>query len=194
MPLPVSPSSVEPPLIGDHPALDLLNTVVRTPGGLLDTWQQDDDVLRWLARTGLLAVKTTPRLRRGALLAAARSLREIVRRLVVAHKSGKRLDPAALNRFLAKTGGHEELLRAGAGLSVTRRYDLTTAEGVLAPLAKSAAGLLAYGDFDLIRHCEGVDCVLWFYDRTKAHRRRWCSMAVCGNRNKIAGFRARQQR
>ena len=66
-------------------------------------------------------------------------------------------------------------------------------EGVLAPLAEAAADLLANADFDLVRHCEGVDCVLWFYDRTKAHRRRWCSMQVCGNRNKVAGFRARRR-
>jgi predicted RNA-binding Zn ribbon-like protein len=42
-----------------------------------------------------------------------------------------------------------------------------------------------------VRRCEGVDCVLWFYDRTKAHRRRWCSMEGCGNRAKVARFRSR---
>lgn len=192
-PLPISPSSVEVPLVGDHPALDLLNTVIRTDAGLLDTWQSDDDVLGWLARAGLLPTKASPRLRRGALLAAARSLRETVRTLVIARKSGKRLNLAPLNRFLAKGRSHGELVRSSTGLSVARRYNLTTPEGVLASLAEAAADLLAQGDFDLVRHCEGVDCVLWFYDRTKAHRRRWCSMGVCGNRNKVAGFRARQQ-
>ena len=45
---------------------------------------------------------------------------------------------------------------------------------------------------ELIRECEHPDCVLWFYDRTKSHRRRWCSMALCGNRHKVAEFRKRQ--
>jgi len=33
---------------------------------------------------------------------------------------------------------------------------------------------------------------MWFYDRTKSHRRRWCSMALCGNRAKARAHRERQ--
>jgi len=58
--------------------------------------------------------------------------------------------------------------------------------------AEAAAELLAEGDFELIRRCESESCVLWFYDRTKSHRRRWCSMASCGNRHKVAAFRSRR--
>ncbi len=183
----------EAPLIADHPALHLLNTVVRTDAGLIDTWQRDDDVLRWLARTGLLDARMAPKLRRGTLLAAARTLREILRPLVVARKSGRRIDPAPLNRFLAKGRSHQQLVRAGSALTVERRYDPATPEGLLAPLAESAADLLAHADFKLVRRCEGAGCVLWFYDRTKAHRRRWCSMQLCGNRNKVAVYRLRQR-
>ncbi|MNR58262.1 CGNR zinc finger [compost metagenome] len=68
-----------------------------------------------------------------------------------------------------------------------------TAEQYLAPLAEMAAQLLVEGDFNLVRECEHPDCVLWFYDRTKSHRRRWCSMALCGNRHKVAEFRKRKQ-
>ena len=191
-PLPIpEPTMTEAPLLADHPALDLLNAVVRTDAGIIDTWQSDDNVLRWLVRAGFLPSRSVPNLRRGTLLAAARALRETVRSLVAARKSGKRVDPAALNRFLAKGRSHQELVRSGSTITIARRYDLATPEGVLAPLAEAAADLLAHGDFDLVRHCEGVDCVLWFYDRTKAHRRRWCSMQLCGNRNKVASFRAR---
>jgi predicted RNA-binding Zn ribbon-like protein len=64
---------------------------------------------------------------------------------------------------------------------------------MLAPVAEWAADLLADGDFELIRRCESEECVLWFYDRTKSHHRRWCSMATCGNRHKVAQYRMRQQ-
>ncbi|NEJ40784.1 CGNR zinc finger domain-containing protein, partial [Rhizobium ruizarguesonis] len=37
------------------------------------------------------------------------------------------------------------------------------------------------------------DCTLFFLDTTKSHRRRWCSMALCGNRMKVAAFRSRKQ-
>jgi predicted RNA-binding Zn ribbon-like protein len=61
------------------------------------------------------------------------------------------------------------------------------------PVAEAVATLLAKGDFSLVRKCESPDCTLWFHDRTKSHHRRWCSMALCGNRMKVAAFRARQK-
>jgi len=32
--------------------------------------------------------------------------------------------------------------------------------------------------------CQNPACVLWFFDTTRNGTRRWCSMAVCGNRAK----------
>jgi predicted RNA-binding Zn ribbon-like protein len=51
--------------------------------------------------------------------------------------------------------------------------------------------LLMQEDLSLVRQCGGEDCTIIFLDRTKSHRRRWCSMAACGNRAKVAAFRAR---
>ena len=65
---------------------------------------------------------------------------------------------------------------------------------MLGPVAEAAAELIANGDFSLIRRCENPQCVLWFYDRTKAHVRRWCSMAACGNRHKVTAYRGRKRR
>ena len=189
---------VDPLFVGDHPAMDLLNTIVRLEGRLVDVWQSDEDVLGWLVRMGLTEAKTVLQFRRGALLAAARRLRDVVRTRVVARKAQKRLnltrlDLTPLNDFLAKGRSHCELTATKAGgLSVLRQYDTGTPEALLAPLAEAAAEFLATADFHLVRACEGPECVLWFYDRTKAHRRRWCSMEACGNRNKVARFRSRQ--
>jgi predicted RNA-binding Zn ribbon-like protein len=62
---------------------------------------------------------------------------------------------------------------------------------LLGPVAEAVAQLLAEGNFALVKQCEHPDCILWFYDRTKSHKRRWCSMAQCGNRYKAAQFRKR---
>jgi predicted RNA-binding Zn ribbon-like protein len=75
-----------------------------------------------------------------------------------------------------------------------QRFEKATPEQLLMPVALSGAELLASGNFDLVRACESAECVLQFYDRTKSHRRRWCSMATCGNRHKVAAFRARDAR
>ena len=78
---------------------------------------------------------------------------------------------------------------ANQSLVVTHHYAKHSPEQVLAPLAEATAKLIAQEDFSLVKHCEHKDCVLWFYDKTKAHKRRWCSMKVCGNRHKVMKFR-----
>jgi predicted RNA-binding Zn ribbon-like protein len=42
-----------------------------------------------------------------------------------------------------------------------------------------------------LRSCGGADCSLVFYDTARNATRRWCSMAACGNRHKVARHRAR---
>jgi predicted RNA-binding Zn ribbon-like protein len=66
-----------------------------------------------------------------------------------------------------------------------------TPEALLLPLAEAIGDLVCRKDFALVRHCEGPTCSLWFHDVSKGHARRWCSMAVCGNRAKAAAHRAR---
>nr|WP_263858563.1 CGNR zinc finger domain-containing protein [Coralloluteibacterium stylophorae] len=53
--------------------------------------------------------------------------------------------------------------------------------------------MLAEADLQHVRACEAHDCTLLFQDTTRSHRRRWCSMAACGNRMKAAAFRARSR-
>ena len=65
------------------------------------------------------------------------------------------------------------------------------ATAVLLPLADAVGDLVTAADFALVRRCQGTGCTLGFLDRTKSHRRRWCDMAVCGNRAKAAAHRAR---
>ena len=51
--------------------------------------------------------------------------------------------------------------------------------------------LLVAADFRFVKLCEDEACVLWFWDQTKSHRRRWCSAMLCGNRHKVAAYRRR---
>jgi predicted RNA-binding Zn ribbon-like protein len=67
-------------------------------------------------------------------------------------------------------------------------------ESLLLPVAKSMAELLCEEDFRYVKACEGSNCTLFFLDRTHSRARRWCSMAVCGNRAKQSAHRERAQR
>lgn len=187
---PKTKGRTEAPRLGDHLALDLLNTEARVQGHAFDFWTSNQDVLLWLAQHGI-----TPTGKQAApadLLLEGRKLRAVVRDLVTARKQGARLEVDALNNFLQPYLTSPQLQRDGDGhLVMTRvaRGDATAS--LLGPVAEAAAVLLAEGDFALVRQCEHEDCVLWFYDRTKSHKRRWCSMALCGNRHKATQFRKR---
>ena len=63
---------------------------------------------------------------------------------------------------------------------------------LLGRIAEAALELFANADPSHIRKCARPECVLYFLDTTKNHRRQWCSMAGCGNRAKASRFRKRR--
>lgn len=184
-------SPAEPPLVADHLALDLLNTESGTGALHVEFWNSGADVVRWLARCGIDSGQLGERAAADDLLRDAKELRAIARELVERRKRGARGDPARLNRYLAALQSVPVLEWDDAGPRLERRPAPGASGQALGQLAESLADLLATGQFDYVRQCEHPDCVLWFYDRTKSHRRRWCSMALCGNRHKAAEFRKR---
>jgi len=180
----------EAPLIADYLALDMLNTEAGIGDSQRDFWHSADAVLAWLARCGIDAgvhgksVGTD-------FLREATALRAIARDLISLRRRGERGDPAPLNRYLEALASIPVLEWSEAQPQLVRRGGKASPGRALGILAESVATLLAEGEFSLVRQCEHTECVLWFYDRTKSHRRRWCSMALCGNRHKAAEFRKR---
>jgi len=62
----------------------------------------------------------------------------------------------------------------------------------LGAIALDAARMLAHPpERERIRICGSDTCEARFYDRSPAARRRWCSMALCGNVAKARRHRAR---
>jgi predicted RNA-binding Zn ribbon-like protein len=177
---------------GDNLAINFINTRRMVEGQPTDTLQSGNDVKAWLKRLEVPVARGTVPFSDGVLLQRARELREIALTAVRDRKSGKKPSLTAFNRFLADAPSHMRVTTdAAQNIHVTSVYGKETAEAFLAPVAEAVADLLANGDFDLVRHCEGKACVMWFYDRTKGHRRRWCTSTGCGNRAKVAAFRAR---
>lgn len=184
----------EPPMLGDHLAMDLLNTEARSPSGdIVDFWPSGQDVLAWLSRAGVAVGPVNTSLDHQALLTKAVALRALARRLIGRRKLGEGLDDVGgLNAYLHAYNTTPHLgIDSGHQLVLSRRPCGDSTASVLGPIAQAVAELLVEGNFDLVKQCEHPDCILWFYDRTKAHKRRWCSMASCGNRHKAAQFRKR---
>jgi len=188
--------------LADHPALELLNTVAEpAPGRTVEFIATGPDYLSWLAEAALVDGNDLDAIRNAfsaadfeAAAVAARDLREALRGAVASWSSGtpgKSLTRAIerLNAIMAVDDRFSQLHadERNATLHDHRRWH--DPAQLLIPPALAWANLLVEGDRSLVRRCEG--CTIWFYDRTKAHRRRWCSMALCGNREKARRHRSR---
>jgi predicted RNA-binding Zn ribbon-like protein len=120
-------------------------------------------------------------------------LRDAVRGAAEALAAGRRAPAAAvseIDRILAAHRGALRLRRGRGGLT----FGFEPRGNGLAAIAEAAARLLAGPDRDLVRRCANPACVLLFLDATRNRRRRWCTMRICGNRMKVAAWRARRRR
>jgi predicted RNA-binding Zn ribbon-like protein len=189
-----SPSMPQAPLfLGDNLALDFINTEYGVGAACRDCLTDDASVLAWLklAKAVPESFQAEPK----GLLLRALELRASAKSLVAAAKSQREASVDIVNRVLESERSFTALRwdesRQAFTAGAQQRYD--DAVSLLAPVAKALAQLLAETDLDLVRQCEAHDCTLLFHDLTKSHRRRWCSMALCGNRAKVAAFRSRQK-
>ncbi|SAK75755.1 PF07336 family protein [Caballeronia ptereochthonis] len=131
--------------------------------------------------------------------AKARGLREWFRAFVQKKKgraltAGDLSELEPLNSVLQRDEQHGLLVAdassaSGLAFAMQRRYP--TAESLLMPIVEALAKLVCEEDFTYVKACEGPKCTLLFADYTRGHARRWCSMAICGNRAKVAAHRAR---
>ena len=196
---------VKPLFLGSHPALDFLNTVFNQQGKQVDVIGNGEGFVDWLVGAGLLdsslAVTVKRDLGAQALDAAAAEARK-VRAWAADWISRWRDAPGAdyarehrrLNSLLKRASGYRELVEAKTGWQVAERWRFDTADQ-LVPLVAAALALFVTGESaGLVKRCAGTTCTLWFLDRTKAHRRVFCSASACGNRAKVAAFRDRQRR
>jgi predicted RNA-binding Zn ribbon-like protein len=67
------------------------------------------------------------------------------------------------------------------------------ARSALARLAAAWAEVVLTGQVHRLKRCAEHTCGWVFWDSSKNHSRRWCSMRVCGNRTKARRYASRQR-
>jgi predicted RNA-binding Zn ribbon-like protein len=195
---------MQPLFVGGHPAVDFINTWMAPRGEPIECIGSGDAFIDWLAAAQMIDAPAAAQLRRkfGAAgldgaAAEARALREWARGWLArwhAEPSGDHAkDLRRLNALLARANEQPQLRVTDTGLRLVRRPRLDTVQELVTLPAAALADLLVNEQPALLKHCAGAGCTLWFLDRTKAHRRLFCSADACGNRAKVAAFRERQR-
>lgn len=201
-----------PFFIADNLGLDFLNTLAVPVDTKVEWLSSGEDLLAWLKQAKLIPEDVLDALRKGAvpgeldaIAAQARALRDWFKPFVYKYK-GRPLPASALrqleplNQLLARDEQFGQIVvRDGRGQENAGSSGLTwrpqrrwhSPESLLFPLVRSLAELVCTEDFTYVKACEGPACTLLFIDRTRSRARKWCSMAICGNRAKQAAHRQR---
>jgi predicted RNA-binding Zn ribbon-like protein len=188
--------------LANDPCLDFVNTEVMLDGVRTDLLQNFSDFAEWLEKAGIASAGDARRLTKEwgdsreakRSFKVARELRRLLRTSVenvvnlgrVPHSLAK-----ALNRHLRDPRLVTEVIPAKGRLQTQSRWLLEKPADLIVPVAHLAAEFFSSAGYSAIRKCENPECILFFYDTSKNHTRRWCSMGLCGNRAKVAAFRER---
>jgi predicted RNA-binding Zn ribbon-like protein len=194
------------PLVGGALALDFCNT---TSGLGTDHCVEHligfEHLVLWSAHAGVLtadgadalhALATREPAATRAALDRALTLRRTLHRLFSALAQGAEAPPealAGLNAALAPSHRDRQLVASAGGFVWHHPEPHRTADGPLAPIARSAAEVLLTTPLDRIKQCPGQDCGWVFIDRSKNGIRVWCEMEVCGSRAKARARMARRR-
>jgi len=198
--------------VGDALGLDFLNSIATPLDTPVDWIKDGEGLLDWVEQARLAPSEALGDMRKQALpdeldkvADQARRLREWFRGFVREHKGRPlaaqdlaQLDP--LNRLLERDESFTRIVVLAdkdmpAGSEIPFRLQMArkwrSPEALLLPIGEALARFVCSEDFSHVKACEGPACTLLFVDHTRGHRRRWCSMAQCGNRAKQAAHRHR---
>jgi predicted RNA-binding Zn ribbon-like protein len=169
--------------------LDLVRDFVNS----VDLEEQRDELgdapglVRWFAGHRLAGAHVRAR---AADAADARAVREALRELLRAN-NGVTVDEAAAAAVLdaaARRAGLAVRFDSGAIRLAPREHGV---QGALGAVLAAAAEAMADGSWQRLKACRSDTCRWAFIDNARNRSRQWCSMSVCGNRQKARSFRER---
>ena len=172
-----------------QPRLDLVRDYVNTldvETGI-DRLATPDELAMWFSEQGLVddLVEPTDQEHADAL-----AVREAIRELLLAN-NGVEADAGTASRTLEDAGRKADLgVRFENGRPVLAP-ESDGARGAIGRIVAAVAELAPTDEWKRLKGCRDEHCRVAFYDKSRNRSRAWCSMEVCGNREKARSFRQR---
>ena len=179
--------------VANHIVLDFINTVNARPSFTRDDLTCADDIVDWARAAGVIEsdCRIEHRAATRVQFEATIALREGLYRLFGPIAAGHEPQSAALDRVTRRAA---DALRSADWRRQGSIYEPTWSQDSIASLcdrlADEAVQLLRSPAVDRIGSCDG--CGWLFVDTSRAHVRRWCSMNVCGVRDKMRRYHQRR--
>jgi predicted RNA-binding Zn ribbon-like protein len=188
-------------LLGGRLAIDFAN-IPSYPGAPAEhlSWEdlilflQESQIVSAERGSNLLALSGSDPEAAQTLLSRSIRLRDALRKAfgaIVKKEAIAREWVEPINEILRITEGHDEIVQGDDTWKMQFKAREESLDWLLAAIARSAAEIIVEGAQARVRICANPACGLFFSDKSRTRRRRWCSMAICGNRHKVASFARR---
>jgi predicted RNA-binding Zn ribbon-like protein len=176
--------------------LDLANTVSDRPTAPRDRLVGYPDLLRWSRLAGIVSALDEEALRAQARAHPRRAARVLERAVALREAlygifsalardgTPPGEDVARLNEELRRSLAHQRLDLEEGRVVWTWDGSEGALDRMLWRVARSAADLVVSAEAGAVRECAAETCGWLFVDRSRSRQRKWCDMAVCGNREK----------
>ncbi|WP_186577209.1 CGNR zinc finger domain-containing protein [Aquibacillus kalidii] len=183
------------PLFSGHLSLDLVNTEVVRNGTRIDLLTSPEDLINWiniLDKKGILSQKqitNDPVEWAVDALPLIKNIRSSIRKVYEGFADGNHPKEewiSKLESFIEKAPFTYLLEEKGLIAKPIGKPE----DALTALLAYDAMKLFADNKLSNMHRCANPDCVLLFMD-TRG-RRKWCSMKICGNREKVTRHQKRK--
>ncbi|WP_162103619.1 CGNR zinc finger domain-containing protein [Bacillus sp. SKDU12] len=173
------------PLITQNLSLDLVNTEIISYDKRQDLIHTEKDLLAWLEIMG----ETAPFLSSFALQQVQEQLQRIHRFRAELRKHFERIaegcEPSqAFISFLQNQIAAAPFSYQVIGEKLARIPNGKLDDSILSLIAYDALWLIHTKEIKQLKRCANEKCILLFLDKTG--RRKWCSMKICGNRQKVS--------
>jgi predicted RNA-binding Zn ribbon-like protein len=167
---------------------DYVNTFDLETG--IDSISSPDELATWFSEQGLVDDVVDPS---DQEVADALAVREAIRELLL-ENNGVDGDFAAASKTLETAGRQAHLTVRFENGRPLLAPDGDGATAAIGRIVATVAGLVPTDEWKRLKGCRDENCRVAFYDKSRNRSRAWCSMEVCGNREKARSFRERHHR
>lgn len=186
-------------LLGGTAWINLVNTMYISEKKIIDILTEPTSTLQWLEKNNLLRESDSLALENvellNSLIVELRSLREIGKIILSDLDQQENLSQNVTEQLKGLTKQVKVSLTIDSKSDKLKLFSegITTKDHVLYMIIHSIIQTLDTIPIHRIRNCMHSQCRLYFVDTSKSGKRRWCSMELCGNRQKAAEFYARKK-
>lgn len=186
-------------VLGGAAWINLVNTTYIYNKEVIDILSDQSSTLRWLKENNLLRESDELSLENKELLISLMdelySLRQLCKVILSDIEQHRKLSlntTDQLKMLVQQVKVCLTLVPSDEKLTIVPE-GTTTTDHVRYNILYSIIHTLDSISTERIRRCEHQECILHFVDTSKSGKRRWCSMELCGNRQKASEYYARKK-